>query len=72
MKTLKEVREQRGVKQSAVARHLGVSRQTYASYENNPESMSVSQAKAVCGFLNVHVGEIFFSNDVSNTNGNDS
>ena len=67
MQSLKEVRESRGVKQLAVAAHLGVSRQTYANYECNPESMSVEQAKAVCDFLHVSVAEIFFISDVSKT-----
>lgn len=67
MQSLKEVRESRGVKQLAVAAYLGVSRQTYASYENNPESMSVEQAKAVCDFLHVSVADIFFTSDVSET-----
>lgn len=67
MKTLKEIRDERGVKQLAVANYLGVSRQTYAGYESNPESMSVGQAKAVCKFLHVPVSDIFFTKDVSNT-----
>lgn len=32
MQTLKEIRESKGIKQDAVADHLGVTRQTYASY----------------------------------------
>lgn len=67
MKSLKEVRESKGVKQLAVANHLGVSRQTYSSYENHPESMSVEQAKAVCEFLHVSVADIFFSSNISET-----
>lgn len=67
MQSLREVRESKGVKQFAVADHLGVSRQTYASYESNPESMSVGQAKAVCEFLHVSVADIFFAPDVSKT-----
>lgn len=67
MQSLKEVRESRGVKQLAVAAYLGVSRQTYASYENNPESMSVEQAKAVCDFLHVSVADIFFPSNVSDS-----
>lgn len=37
MQTLKELREDRGVTQKAVANRLGVSRQTYNRYENNQE-----------------------------------
>ena len=64
MKSLKEVRESKGVKQVAVAEHIGVSRQTYSGYEKNPETLSVAQARAVCNFLGVDVHEIFFSSNV--------
>ena len=67
MNSLKEVRESKGVKQLAVANYLGVSRQTYSSYESHPESMSIEQAKAVCKFLNVPVTDIFFASNVSKT-----
>lgn len=61
---LREYREKRGVKQIAVANHLGVTRQTYASYEANQDAMSIEQAKAVCDFLKVGMDEIFLSKDV--------
>lgn len=41
METLKEIREKRGVKQIAVADYLGITRQTYAQYEENPRVMTV-------------------------------
>lgn len=65
MQTLKEVREAKGVKQVAVAEHIGVSRQTYSRYEQNPEMLSVGQAKAICDFLGSDVRDIFFTSDVS-------
>ena len=68
MKTLKEMRESKGVKQYAVAHHIGVSRQTYCGYENNPSSMSVGQAQAVCDFLGCKITDIFFSKNVDNLN----
>lgn len=64
MKTLRSVREEKGVKQIAVANHLGVSRQTYAGYERDQERMSIEQAQAVCRFLNCDIREIFFPEDV--------
>lgn len=60
MKTLKEYREDKGVKLQAVANHLGVSRQTYREYERKQGSMSIDQAKAVCDFLGCSPDEIFF------------
>ncbi len=65
MKTLKEIREERGVKQLAAAEHLGVTRQTYAGYEENPQAMSVGQAKAISRFLHCSLEEIFFAEDVN-------
>lgn len=61
MSSLKQAREDRGVKLSAVADHLGVSRQTYSKYEDNPGDMSIDQAKAVCDFLRVELCDIFFA-----------
>lgn len=59
MQTLKEIRESKGIKQGAVADHLGVIRQTYASYEQKQEKMSVAQAKAVCAFIGCSIDEFF-------------
>ena len=64
MKTLKEVRESKGVKLTAVAEHLGVSRQTYSNYESAQDQMSVAQAKAVCKFLGCSMSDIFLANNV--------
>lgn len=65
MSKLKEYRESKGVKQVAVAEHLGVSRQTYASYEEKPEVMSVQQAQAVCNFLGCEWSQIFLPQEVN-------
>ena len=59
MQTLKEAREAKGVKQVAVADHIGVSRQTYSRYESNPETLSIGQAKAICDFLGYDVRDFF-------------
>lgn len=50
MKILKEAREERGIKQIAVANALKASRQTYARCEENPHDMTVLQAEAACKF----------------------
>lgn len=59
MSKLKEVRESKGVTQTAVARQLGISRQMYSHYENNPERMRVEQANIVCSFLSCSYDDIF-------------
>ncbi len=65
LRTLKEIREERGVKQLAVAEHLGIARQTYAAYEENPRVMTIDQAIAVCGFLHCKLSDIFLLNEVN-------
>lgn len=65
MQTLKEIRESRGVKQVAIAEHMGITRQTYASYEENPRSMTIDQALAVCAFLHCKVSDIFLLSEVN-------
>lgn len=65
MKTLREVRESKGVRQLAVANYLGISRQTYAAYEKNQEQMSIEQARAACEFLGCKVADIFLPQEVN-------
>ena len=65
MKTLKEIRLSKGVKQKSIADYLGVSRQTYGRYEKHQEKMSIQQAKAACDFLHVDIADIFLPSDVN-------
>ena len=65
MQTLKEIRESRGVKQIAIAEYLGITRQTYASYEENPRRMTIDQALVVCAFLHCTLSDIFLLNEVN-------
>ena len=67
MQTLKEARESRGIKQIAVAEALGITRQTYAKYEDNPRVMPVYQAEAACNFIGCDIAQIFFGGNVSKT-----
>lgn len=61
MQALKEARTAKGISKVAIARSLGIARQTYASYEEHPEKMSVEQAKAVCDFIGCDMDDIFFA-----------
>lgn len=67
MQTLREARENRGIKQNAVADALKIARQTYAKYENNPSLMTIQQAEAACDFIGCDFNEIFFGSSVSET-----
>ena len=68
MDTLKQAREKRGIKQMAVADAIGVTRQTYAKYEENQLAMTVKQAVDACHFIGCDINEIFFGSEVSETN----
>ena len=68
MKSLKEIRVERGVKQKAVADYLGITRQTYSRYENNTEDVPISVVKSACEFIGYPVDEIFLGDEVSKTN----
>lgn len=65
MKAIKDVREERGVTQKKMAELLGISRQTYASYEAHPEQMTIGVAKIVCSKLGISYDDIFFAQGVS-------
>lgn len=60
MKSIREVRESKGVSKIAVARYLGISRPCYDGYENDPSSMRIETAKRLAEFLGVDVQDIFF------------
>lgn len=65
MKTLEQIRKDRGVSKVAVQRHLGVSQPTYDKYEAHPETMSVENFEKVCAFLHVRREDIFLPVQVS-------
>ena len=67
MKTLREVREERGIKQLAVANYLKIARQTYAKYEDNPREMPVYLAEGACEFIGCNPSDIFFGGMSSKT-----
>ena len=53
MKTLEQLRKERGVTKAAVQRHLGVSQPTYDKYEREPGVMSVADFNTDCIFLHI-------------------
>lgn len=60
MRTLKQARNDKGIKQIAIAKAIGTTRQTYAKYEKDPSIMTVGQAMAACDFIGVKIEDIFF------------
>lgn len=63
--TLREWREDHGIKLIAVAKHLGIARQTYAAYEANQADMSVDMALKACEFMHAPFDLIFLPQEVS-------
>ena len=45
---------------ATVAKAMGVSRVTYAKWEEHPEKMSVGQAKKLAKYLECSVDELFY------------
>lgn len=58
-RTLKQIREARGVMKGAVAKAIGVSYPTYRRYEENPRVMSIQQLDKACLFLGCKRSDIF-------------
>lgn len=55
---LRDWRNQKGVKQKAVASAVGISRQTYIQHEKKPWLMGVDEAMAVCDFLGIELSDV--------------
>lgn len=64
MKTIEQARIDKGISIKAIAKHLGVSRHTYRSYEKNQDAMSIGKARAACEFIGVPIDEIFLPKEV--------
>ena len=59
MLELRKVRESRGKTQREVAEYLGVSRSTYARYEQDSDRLSIAQAELLCRLLKCSIDSIF-------------
>lgn len=58
--TLKQWRLAKEISQEEMARKCGVHRNTYASWEENPDNISVKNAKIIAKALHESVNTIFF------------
>lgn len=63
MYTLKQARRLREKTQKEMAEMLHICRDNYRSLERSPGRVTVDQAKQICSFLNLDIGEIFFDAD---------
>lgn len=60
--TVKQWRLAKGISQEQMANECGVHRNTYASWEDAPDDISVKNAKIIARVLGESVDSIFFNN----------
>ncbi|MGO5028199.1 helix-turn-helix transcriptional regulator [Candidatus Agathobaculum pullicola] len=60
--TIKQARMYNGFTQVEMAQKMGISRDFYRKIEENPESATVKQARAISEITGIPVDDIFFSN----------
>ncbi len=59
--TIEEARRSLGITQDDMADELSITRQTYAKMEQNPENITIRDARTICSILGKRFGEIFFT-----------
>lgn len=62
MLTVKQWRLVKGFSQEDMATKCGVHRNTYASWEENPDNISIKNARIIADALGEPINEIFFIN----------
>ena len=60
--TLKQARLLAGMTIEEARKIISVSKSTYMDYENNPDKVTVAQAKKLAEAFNIPYNEIFFNN----------
>lgn len=63
MLTVKQWRLAKGLSQEDMAKKCNVHRNTYATWEDNPDSISVGNAKIIAEALGESVNIIFFADE---------
>lgn len=57
--SLKELRARKNLTQAETAKNIGVSTQTYNSWEKDISKVAIGKVKVLANFFGVTVGEIF-------------
>ncbi len=57
--SLKELRARKNMTQAEIAKNIGVSTQTYNSWEKDISKVAIGKVKVLANFFGVTVGEIF-------------
>lgn len=66
MSILKDLREEKGIKQEELAKLLRVSPASYSKKEAGQVKFSLYEAKEISNYFKLSIDEIFFNNEVSN------
>lgn len=61
--TIKQARLLKGFTQNEMANQLNVHVQTYRNMENDPDEVTVGNAKKICDLLEISYDQIFFNVD---------
>lgn len=61
--SVKQWRLAKGISQEEMARKCKVHRHTYASWKNNPECISIKDAKIIANALGEDIDAIFFNSE---------
>lgn len=61
-----DARNDLGLTQTDMADELGITRQTYAKMEQNPENITIREARLICSVLGKRFEDIFFGAMVNN------
>ena len=62
-KKIKEIREDKGLKQYEIAEKLGVERTFYTRLEKRGDKLSIEQLKQIAGALGVTIKDILFDEE---------
>lgn len=63
--TLKELRARKNKTQAEVAEDLGISVQTYNSWEKDISGVAISKVQAVAEYFGCRLSQIFFKNNMN-------
>ncbi len=68
---LKQLREERGIKQNFIARQLGLSQNYYSQIENGHRVPQTEHLLKLRNIFNVTLDDIFFNNEIANCDNED-
>jgi len=65
---LKEIIDDRGIKQRKIAKELGIHYVVFSTYVTGKHTPSLKRAKKIADYFNTKIDEIFFDKNIHNVN----